>query len=136
MDGIGKMYNPNSPSSGDSGRIGSWVPTPRRPDARPLPEHTESFYRTLREAAREKAPEPCHSSPVPEKVPESDGHKCARSCGRLGGSSLFGLEGLTSLLKKVGSDDILILLLMVLLLGEADKDGMPLLLILGMILLS
>ena len=132
MDGIGKMYNPGSHTGGEKSRPSGWDryygggSASRQPTS--VPEHTENFYKALREASKE--PEQATSSfdQPPEKVPRP-------SSGARNGVG-FSLSGLTSLLKKLGDDDVLLLLLIILLFGENLKDDYPLLIILGILLLT
>ena len=149
MDGIGKMYNPDSLA--DRGGMGGWRQprtgdssqrTSERPESRPLPEHTEKFYRTLREAARETAKE-VGNTPAPdaqkcdsEAVFKTNQSNFQSNSGGLLGSLGSKLNGIPSLLKKLGEDDILLLLMIILLFGEDRKDDLPLLVILGILLLS
>lgn len=155
MDNIGKMYNADGrrpSSSSQKGAMGSSFSTPsyssaygrssgRESYSRQIPSHTESFYRTLREASKDTS--------VPDKKePALSEHEELRSAGGIlsalglsGSPSLGSLggsisSGLSSLLKKIGDDDILLLLMIVILLNENKQDDYLILIILGVILLT
>lgn len=135
MDNIGKMYNSSSRSSPSGSYYGRELASQR------MPSHTESFYRTLREAS----PQPKKAEPVEQKPTPSPSSGEARqtvgilsSLGLSGGHSLGGSLGssLSSLMKKIGDDDILLLLMIVLLLNENKQDDYLILIILAVILLT